>query len=287
MALDQIDADQYEWEDGKVKKVEKEMSFLEHLEELRWHILRSLVAVVVLTVVIFLFKDFVFNEIVFAPKNQGFITYRMMCKAGSLLHLSSLCIEPPIIKLIATDIGATFFAHFQISFFLGVVVAFPYIFWEIWRFISPGLHENERKAARGIVAVCSLLFTTGVLFGYFIIAPFAISFLAGYEIPDTVISPTISSYIGYMIMFTLPIGLVFELPVVVYFFSRIGLVTPQLMREYRKHVVVVILIVAGVITPSPDIMSQLLVGFPLYFLFEASIIVSHRVVKQLEKEQMD
>jgi sec-independent protein translocase protein TatC len=273
MPLDQIDVDQYD-----VKKV-KEMSFFEHLEELRWHIIRSAIVVVAMMLVVFSMGNWVFDKIIFGPKNENFVTYRVMCNLASKLHASSLCIKPPVFNNIATGLGETFFTHMQIAFVLGFMVSFPYVFWEFWRFVSPGLHDNERKNARGIVLICSLLFASGVLFGYFIIAPFAISFLAGYTLPQVTIMPTLASYIEYMVMFTLPIGLVFELPIVIYFLSKLGIVNPAFLRKYRKHMVVVILIVAGIITPSPDIVSQLLVGVPLYILFEVSIIVSSKVHK--------
>jgi sec-independent protein translocase protein TatC len=279
MALDQVDVDKSE---GKV-----EMSFFDHLEELRWHLLRSVVVVFVLMIVIFTAKDFVFNDIIFAPRHTDFITYKWMCKLAKVTHMDGLCITPVQFNVNAIELGEAFFTHMQVSFVLGLIVGFPYIFWEFWRFIAPGLYPNERKSARGMVLICSLLFLTGILFGYYIIAPFAISFLAGYTIPGTTSMPTISSYMGYMVMFTLPIGLVFELPVVIFFLTKIGLVGPAFLRTYRKHMFLIILVVAGIITPSPDIVSQLLVGIPLYILFEVSIIVSQNVEKNKLKELED
>ena len=167
---------------------------------------------------------------------------------------------------------------------IGIVVSFPYIFWEIWRFIKPGLYVKEQKAARGMVTICSGLFLTGVLFGYYIISPFAITFLAGYEIEGVVAMPALSSYINYMTMFTLPVGIVFELPIVVFFLSKIGLVTPEFMKSYRRHAVILILILAAIITP-PDVITQVLVGMPLYVLYEISIVISRRVVNKQKQEQ--
>ena len=167
---------------------------------------------------------------------------------------------------------------------LGIIVSFPYIFWEIWRFVKPGLYSNEKKAARGIVFVCSTLFLLGVLFGYYVISPFAVSFLAGYSIsPEVVSSPSLASYVNNMTMFTVPTGIIFELPVVIYFFSRIGIVTPDIMKKYRRHAVIIILIFAAIITP-PDIVTQFLIGLPVFFLYEASIHISRYANKQYNKE---
>jgi sec-independent protein translocase protein TatC len=270
MALDQVDVD-------KIDEPVKEMGFFDHIEELRWHILRSFIAILVFTIFIFTQKNFIFDKIIYGPRHEDFITYKFMCKIGAWIHIDGLCIKPPNFSVNAIELGEAFFTHMQVSFVLGFIVAFPYVFWEFWRFISPGLYSKEQKAARGIVFICSLLFLAGVLFGYYIIAPFAISFLAGYYIPGTTSTPTLSSYIGYMVMFTLPIGLTFELPIVIYMLSKIGVVGPKFLRTFRKHMFVVIMIVSGIITPSPDIVSQLLVGIPLYLLYEVSIIVSKRV----------
>ena len=172
--------------------------------------------------------------------------------------------------------------HMYVSFWLGFIGAFPFIFWEFWKFIRPGLLESEQHAVRGIVAVCSLLFLSGVLFGYYVIAPFSISFLAGYTLDGTVVSPTLDSYVTYMTMFTLPTGLIFEMPVVAFFLAKIGLIGPQFLRSYRRQAVVVILIIAAVITP-PDVVSQTIVAIPLYILYEISILVVAREVRRRER----
>ncbi|MFT5385639.1 MAG: sec-independent protein translocase protein TatC [Saprospiraceae bacterium] len=166
---------------------------------------------------------------------------------------------------------------------MGIVFGFPYIFWEFWRFIKPGLYPDEKKAARGVVFVCSFLFITGVCFGYFIISPFAITFLVGYDL-GAISTPSLASYVDYMTMFTLPVGIVFELPVVVYFLTKIGLVTPSFLKSYRKHAFVIIIILAAVITP-PDVITQFLVGIPLYILYEISIVISKRVVAKQEAQE--
>ncbi len=279
MALDQIDIDSY-----KTTKA-KEMSFLDHLEELRWHIIRAAASVFVFAIATFLAKDFVFNNIVFAPKYADFITYRVICNFSNALGLGdAMCFFPPDFTFITPIFGELFIQHLKVSFMLGVIASFPYIFWEIWRFIKPGLYAKEQKAARGMVTICSGLFLTGVLFGYYIISPFAITFLAGYQIEGVVATPALSSYISYMTMFTLPVGIVFELPIVVFFLSKVGLVTPEFMKSYRRHAVIIILILSAIITP-PDVVTQILVGMPLYVLYEISIIISRRVVKKQEQEQ--
>lgn len=269
MPLDQVDVD-------KLDQV-KEMSFLEHLEELRWHILRSLTVIVLLGIVLFLFQKPLFDRVIFGPTHQDFFSYRAICYFSNAIGLGdNLCFQPPDFRTQAIGFGEAFITSIKVSFIVGFILAFPYVFWEFWRFIRPGLYDKERKAARGIVWICSLLFAMGVLFGYFVIAPFAVNFLAGYTIPGVENTPTLSSLINYMIMFTAPAGLIFELPVVVYFLSKVGLVTPAAMRQYRRHAIIAILMLAAILTP-PDVVTQFLIGVPLFFLYEVSIVISKRV----------
>ena len=259
--------------------IEKEMSFLDHLEELRWHIIRSLLSIVVFGTIVFLFKDFVFNTIILGPKNPDFPTYRIICGISE-----TLCFSPPDFKLLPRELGEQFITHLKVSAWLGIIISFPYIFWELWRFVKPGLYKNEQKAARGIVFICSSLFLIGVLFGYYIISPFAVSFLAGYNISDEIISsPTLASYVNNVTMFTVPTGIIFELPIVVYFLSRIGLVTPELMKNYRRHAIIIILLFAAIITP-PDVVTQFLIGLPVFFLYEMSIHISRRAYKKYQSD---
>lgn len=253
----------------------KEMGFLDHLEELRWHLVRSALAIIIFAIVTFLFKKFTFETVILGPKNPNFITYNFLCNISD-----ALCFRPLDFKLLTRELGEQFFIHMKVSFMLGIIVAFPYIFWEIWRFVKPGLMPKERNAAKGMVFICSFLFFMGVLFGYFVMAPFSISFLASYTVGvDVETAPTLASYVNYMIMVTMPTGLVFELPVVVYFLSKIGLVTPDVMRNYRKHAIILILVVAAIITP-PDLITQILIGLPLFILYEISIYISARVEKK-------
>lgn len=258
------------------KQDEQEMSFLDHLEALRWHILRSVGAIILIGIGVFLSKDFVFQQILFAPKQPDFITYRAVCAISEFL-----CFRPTEFEIITRDLGEQFIVHLKSSFWIGLILAFPYVFWQIWKFVKPGLYEKEQKATRGVVLICSLLFMLGVLFGYFIISPFAISFLSSYNVGATS-APTLASYIGYMTMFTIPAGLVFELPIVVFFLAKLGVVGPAIMKKYRKHSVVVILVLASIITP-PDMITQLLIAFPLFFLYEISIVIARRVEKNREE----
>jgi len=277
MPLDQ----QHEHE--RLKNERGEMSFFDHISELRNHILRSAVAIAVVAVVCFIYKDFIFNTIIFGPRNPDFPTYRILCSASRYFGIGdAMCFTPPQFVLITRQLGEVIMQVMYVSFWLGVIVAFPYIFWEFWRFISPGLHEHERKSVRGVVFVCTFLFLLGVLFGYYIIAPFSINFLAGFTLDGLEVAPTLDSYVTYMTMFTIPTGLIFQMPIAAYFFARMGLIGTAFLREYRRHAIVVILIIAAIITP-PDIVSQTLVAIPLLLLYEVSILVVAFVQRQREK----
>jgi sec-independent protein translocase protein TatC len=253
----------------------KEMSFLDHLEELRWHLIRAALAIVISGIVVFLAKTFVFEQIIFAPKHAEFITYRIFCQLGEFS-----CFYPPEFQLITRELGEQFFVHIQVSIWLGFILASPFVFWEVWRFVKPGLLPKEQTAAKGLVLMCSLLFLLGVSFGYYIISPFAIAFLAGYQVGvDAISSPTLSSYVSNMTMFTIPTGFVFELPILVYFLSRVGLLSASFMATYRKHAIIIILVVAAVITP-PDVITQILIGIPILVLYEISILIAKRTEKK-------
>ncbi|MBX2929452.1 MAG: twin-arginine translocase subunit TatC [Saprospiraceae bacterium] len=263
----------------------REMSFFDHLEELRKHIMRSLMAIVAAGVALYIFKDWVFDTVIFGPSQKDFISYRVFCSISQWLGLgNALCLTPPEVQMQAVGFGEAFLTTIRVSFMGGIVVSFPFIINEFWKFIRPGLYDNERSVTRGVVFICSGLFLLGVFFGYFILAPFATNFLLGYTIPGVENKPTLISMINYMVMFILPAGLVFELPIVVYFLSRIGLVTPEDMRKYRRHAIVIILIVSGIITP-PDVVTQTLLGFPLFLLYELSIFISARVQRQLAQKE--
>jgi len=285
MALDQVDIDDYDFdEEGKLKpKNEEEMSFFDHLEEFRWHIIRSMIAIIVVAIGLFIAKNFVFDTLILGPKNVDFFSYRVICSLSNLIGLGdAMCFTPVKFELMTTGMGEAFLMHVKVSLILGFIMAFPFVFWEFWKFIKPGLYQEEQKSVRGIVFICSILFFIGVCFGYFIISPFAVNFLAGYEIEGVANKVTLESMVNYMVMFTAPAGLIFELPVVVYFLSKVGLLTPEFMKQYRRHAIVGILAVSAIITP-PDITTQFLIGIPLYILYEISIGISARMAKKYEE----
>jgi sec-independent protein translocase protein TatC len=274
----------------KSRKGEGEMSFLEHLEELRWHIIRSILAIVILMIVAFIFKNIIFDYVILAPKKPDFITARILCKLGQWVydHLNfgnpgMLCINQKVVNLINIKMAGQLTTHITVAIVTGLILAFPVIINEFWRFFKPALHSNEAKYARGAVLATSLLFFIGVLFGYFALAPLSIHFLSSYEISSDVVNQIyIRSYIGTLTSICLATGLVFELPIIAFFLTKVGIITPGFMRKYRKHSIVVIFIVAAIITP-PDVFSQMLVSIPLLILYEVSILISVRVVKNKEK----
>ncbi len=256
-----------------------EMSFLEHLEELRWHLIRSFIVVFIIAVVAFIYKSIVFDDIIIAPKNPGFWTNRMLCKLGMAVNVPKLCINSKPFELKSIYMAGQFMAHIKISLIAGLVVSFPYIFFEFWRFLKPALYQNEKKHARGAVLYISLLFICGVLFGYYIISPMSVHFLGSYRVSQQVDNEiNLMSYVSTVSSVTLASGVLFELPAIVYFLSKIGLVTPAFLKKYRRHALVVILVLAAIITP-PDIFSQILVSLPLIVLYEISISISRRIEK--------
>jgi sec-independent protein translocase protein TatC len=265
----------------KQPKQGAEMSFLQHLEVLRWHIVRSAIAIGVISVIIFFYNDILFDRIIIAPKRPDFWTYRMFCELSHKLNMGdALCIGQIPFDLINTQLSGQFTMHMWISFVAGIVVASPYVLWELWSFIKPALKATEKKYATGSVLYATLLFMTGVLFGYYIIVPLSVNFLGTYQVSNDIKNMIeMDSYISTVTTITLASGIVFELPIVVYILTKIGVVTPDFLRRYRKHAVVIILIAAAVITPSPDITSQMLVAFPLYLLYEISIFVSVYVIR--------
>ena len=273
-------------EQKKIESTEKEMTFLEHLEELRWRMIRSSIAIVVFAVIAFMEKSVIFDYILFAPRSSNFLTYRAFCKFGHLLSLGDkLCMGDVNITLQNIDMSGQFSMHIMVSMVAGIILAFPFIIYQLWAFLKPGLRTTEVKNARGMVFYSSVLFFIGVLFGYFIIAPLSMQFLGSYRVSDSVESAIkLSSYISTLVSITLTSGLVFELPIFVYFFTKIGLITPEFLKKYRKHAVVMVLILSAIITP-PDITSQILVALPIMVLYEISILISKRVIKQQKKEE--
>jgi sec-independent protein translocase protein TatC len=272
---------------NKGKKEEKEMSFLQHLEELRWHIIRSVLAILFFMIIAFIFKSFIFDNIILAPKNPSFFTNRLLCHLGDLLNTTALCINTKPLNLINIKMSGQLTTHISVAMVAGLILAFPVILWEFWQFFKPALRANEAKYAKGAVFAASMLFFTGVLFGYYMLAPLSLHFLSSYEIsPEVTNQINVRSYIGTLTSVCLATGLVFELPIIAFFLTKIGLITPTFMRKYRKHAIVVIFIIAAIITP-PDVFSQTLVAIPLLILYEVSILISGRVMKQKEKDRDD
>jgi len=266
---------------------EKEMSFLDHLEELRWHVIRALIATIIFTIAAFFLAPWIFQNVIFAPARVDFPTFQWLCKLGDVLHYDGLCVKEIPFKVQSRNMTGQFTMHIMSSFILGLVVAFPYVVWEIWRFIKPGLQKNERKYSRGAVGAVSVLFFMGVAFGYYVIAPWMVYFLANYSISDMIVNEfDITSYVSTVVLLVLGSGLLFQLPVVIYFLTKIGIVTPQFLRKYRKHSIIIILIVAAIVTP-PDPLSQMLITIPLYLLFEISILISASVAKRKAREEAE
>ena len=271
----------------KRKSTEGEMSFLEHLEELRWHIIRSIIAIIVLMIIAFLFKNIIFDKIILAPEKPDFFTNRLLCQLGQVFKIEALCINTKPVNLISIKMAGQITTHITVALVAGLILAFPYVLYEFWKFFKPALHNNEQEHARGAVLITSLLFFVGVLFGYFALAPLSIHFLTTYQVsPDVVNQINIRSYIGTLTSICLATGLVFELPVITFFLTKVGLITPSFLTKYRKHSIVVIVILAAIITP-PDVFSQMLVCIPLLILYEIGIVISKRVMKKKEKEHDD
>jgi sec-independent protein translocase protein TatC len=274
---------------GKRERREKEkvgeMSFFDHLEELRWHIIRSFIAVVLLAVVAFIEQKFIFEQIIFKPKSPDFWTNRMLAKIGEFFGSGGSGTEQKGLEIINITVAGQFSMSMWTAIVAGIIAASPIIFWEFWKFIKPALYENEKKVATGAVYYTSFLFMLGVLFGYFLVVPLSIRFFANYSISDAVANQiTITSYISMVISIVLSSGVVFLLPVITYSLSRVGLLTPEFMRRYRKHAIVLLFLLSAIITP-PDVFSQFMVAMPLLILYEFSIFISARAVRINEKKE--
>ncbi len=263
------------------------MSFLEHLEVLRWHLVRSTAAILFFAILCFIGKGILFDVIIFGPKDPNFVTYRLFCEFSRSLGITELfCMDEMPFAILNTRMAGQFSTHVWVSLIAGFILAFPYVLYEVWRFVKPGLHRSERKYSRGIIFFASLLFMLGVLFGYYLIVPLSVQFLGSYTVSAEVTNLIdLNSFITTVSTVTLSTGLIFELPILVYFLAKIGVITPDWMRKYRRHAFVVTLILAAIITP-PDISSQVLVAFPIVLLYELSIKICARVVKNQEKERL-
>jgi len=264
-----------------------DMSFLDHLEDLRWHIIRSLIAVVLAGLIAFLFKGFIFDVILFGPKNANFPTYHILCELSQFFNLDqSFCFDELPFKIQSRKVATQFSAHMWTSFTAGFIVAFPYVIYQVWSFIAPGLYKKERSYGRWFIFVTSLLFITGVLFGYYIISPLSIRFLGSYQVSTVVNNEfDLESYIGLVKTSVLASGLMFELPIIIYFLAKFGLVTPDFLKQNRKYAFVLILILSAIITP-PDIASQFIVSIPVVILYELSILITKIIHKKQLKKQI-
>jgi sec-independent protein translocase protein TatC len=271
---------------------EKEMTFLDHMEELRWHIIRSLLAALVFMIAAFIKRDFIFDTLILKPKNPEFFTNRMFAKASLWFSevfgtaKDSLAINTKPLEIVNIEMAGQFTSHIKVSLVAGLIAASPYILYEFWRFIKPALYENERKNTSGAVFYTSLLFIMGILFGYYLITPLSIHFLGSYNV-STEVANTIklNSYISTITSVCFASGVIFELPIFIFFLSKIGLITPNFLRKYRRHAYIVLLVVSAIITP-PDIFSQIVVCLPLVFLYELSIFISRSVEKRRNKESL-
>ena len=267
---------------------EDEMSFIDHLEALRWHVVRSLLVIMASAVVFFIFIDWIFDNVIMGPTQNNFISYRLLCSLSHTLRMGdSLCMPPMELNLQVNSVSGTFMSSITIAFVGGIIVALPYVLWEVWRFVKPALKPNELQYTRGVIFWISLFFFMGAAFGYFLLAPFTFNFLANYKIGSIGIllyRPTLTDYLDSLIDITLGAGVAFELPMASWILSKMGLVTPSFLRTYRKYAYVVLLVLAAIITPSPDWGSQMIVVIPLVFLYELSIIISARVNKNQEKK---
>ena len=269
---------------ARFKNTGKEMSFLDHLEDLRWHLIRSFLSVIVLASIAFLAKDFIFNVLIFGPKHSDFPTYKILCEIAQFIGFKdSFCFTELPFRIQSRTMGGQFSAHVWTSITAGFIIAFPYILYEMWKFISPGLKVKERSSAKGFILIASLLFFIGVLFGYYVVTPLSINFLGTYQVSGEVHNDfDLSSYISLVRASVIASGLIFELPILIYILTKIGVVSPEILKKYRKISLVIVLILSAIITP-PDIASQVIVSVPIIVLYEISIYISKAVIRKQKR----
>lgn len=261
------------------------MSFWEHLEELRWRLVKSAGAIIFFGIIAFINREVIFDEIILAPKDSNFISYKALCWLADYINVQTLCLGNFTLDIVNIQMSGQFMTHMTVAMVAGIIAAFPFVFWQIWKFINPALMPKEKKYTKGAVAATSFLFLIGILFSYFLLVPLTVNFFATYQVSEEVKNTiSLSSYISTVVSVTLATGIVFQLPIVVYFLTKVGLITPAFLKKNRKYVLVLLLIIAAVITP-PDIFSQILVTIPLMGLYEISILLSNRIYKKnLAKE---
>ena len=269
---------------ARFKSTDKEMSFLDHLEDLRWHLIRSFLSVIILAAIAFLAKDFIFNVLIFGPKHSDFPTYKILCKIAQFIGFKdSFCFTELPFRIQSRTMGGQFSAHVWTSVTAGFIIAFPYILNEMWKFVSPGLKANERSSAKGFILIASLLFFIGVLFGYYVVTPLSINFLGTYQVSGEVHNDfDLSSYISLVRASVIASGLIFELPILIYILTKVGVVSPEILKKYRKISLVIVLILSAIITP-PDIASQVIVSVPIIVLYEISIYISKAVIRKQKR----
>jgi len=276
---------------NRLRGTRKEMSFVDHLEELRWHIVRCVVAILAFAVIIFIIIQWVFDNLIAGPLSPKFISYRAFCNLSNWLGLGNkLCLEPPKITMQTTTVTGQFLGAFSLAFVGGFIVAFPYIFWEIWRFVKPALKPKELNASKFVIFWVSFFFFLGAAFGYLVLAPFTFSFLANFHVSALNLvetKPTFNDYLDNLTTIILGVGIAFEMPVVAYALTRIGIITPAFLRKSRKYAIVIILIIAAFITPSPDWYSQTIVFVPLMSLYELGVFVSARAFKKMQVKEKE
>ena len=267
------------------------MSFFDHLEDLRWHIIRAVIALVVAAIFIFIFIDWIFDNIIYAPARENFVTYKMFCDLGHFLHIGNkLCLPPVKLSLLINTVSGSFTSALDIAFVGGIIVALPYLLYEFWRFVKPALSKKELNYARGSIWWLSFCFFIGASFGYYVLAPFTFNFLASFKMGTTgaqTYLPTLGDYIDTLVNIILGCGIAFELPVITYVLTKIGIISAKFLKAYRKFAYVIIIIIAAIITPSPDWISQTIVAIPLLLLFEVSILIAVNVDRKKKKEESE
>jgi sec-independent protein translocase protein TatC len=266
-----------------------EMSFIDHLEDLRWHVIRSVIAVLIGAIVVFIYVKEIVSNIIFAPTRADFISARWLCSLGHKIGIGeTLCFPEVHARFLETQMTGQFISSFTVAFIGGFIVAFPYVFWEFWRFVKPALSAKEQKKTKGVIFWVSALFFAGVAFGYYILTPFMVNFYFNYSLSDQItIMPSFSDYLENLVYTTVGIGVLFQMPLLVMVLAKIGILKAKFLRKYRRHAFVIILIAAAIITPSTDPFSLTIVTIPLYALFEASIIVASRINKRQEKQEKE
>lgn len=264
------------------------MSFVDHLEALRWHIVRSVLALLIFAIGAFVFIDWIFDFVILGPTRTDFISYRMFCALSHKLGMGdSLCMPPINMSIQITTVAGPFMASIMIAAATGLILAFPYLCWEIWRFVKPALKPEELKHTRGIIFWISVFFFLGAAFGYFMLAPFTFNFLYNYQLGSEhqlEYRPMLNDYLESLMDITIGSGIAFELPMASWLLARIGLLTAGFLRTYRKYAYVALLVLAAIITPSPDWGSQMIVCIPLVILYEISIVIAARVNKARDKK---